>query len=656
MSNEETDARQIKSKLELPDTVKQHAGTNSQRNISAVSSTHSCAPAAKSISQFSCSLASGSDVEGGQLHNAHSIDGESSFCEDKGGIIVVDGKFQKLYPDMSSISINKQLNSEHPEVSRSNGLSLNNFLSPRNPDLEWHDSERHPEHSSSATASKPAIAVDSLTVRTEVSGLRSDIQASAVQNLTSETEDDFNNQRLRDAIVNQTAIPTSSPLHLLSHLRAPIQPHADDSAVNYTATPSIVNGVADECLGTNISSASVASNGYVDRFVSHIPDQDSSFLSGGGQGNHIRRFDSELANGNSQPSLDMGENSIISNILSLDLDSWDDSLTSPQNLAMLLHDNIDKQEGPVKVAGSWKGQNSNQSRFSFARQEDSRNHFFDIEPSLGNIGQAAKNTSFGQEFHRDPYMDRIGNGFGVSHRNLEPSDNLATGHSIFPSSKLSLPRSQISAPPGFSAPSRPPPPGFPSHERGNNMAETSSFLRNPYQGSPSGNLNTANDIIEFIDPAILAVGKGRLPGGLNNSSLDMRPNFPVQTPGFENDTRLQLLMQRSLSPHQNLRYTDVRDNFSPPNDAYSFTSRHMDQSQASSHAPFSQYSFQQPRNNVVSNGPWDGWSDLQATNEIGMAELLRNDRMGINKFYGGYEDAKYRMSNSGDLYNRGFGM
>lgn len=181
-------------------------------------------------------------------------------------------------------------------------------------------------------------------------------------------------------------------------------------------------------------------------------------------------------------------------------------------------------------------------------------------------------------------------------------------------------------------------------------------MRNSYQAPPSGNINPANDI-EFMDPAILAVGKGRLPGGFNNSSLDMRHNYPVQTPAFENDSRIQLLMQRSLSPHQNLRYADVRDNFSPPSDAYGFTSRHMEQSHASNHAPFSQFSLQQqPRNTVVSNGPWDGWNERPSANDIGISELLRNDRMGINKYYGGYEDAKFRMTNSGDLYNRGFGM
>ncbi|CAO2812885.1 unnamed protein product [Amaranthus hypochondriacus] len=665
LSNEETHARQTKYTLENSVNLKQYA-INSQRNVSEGSSTL----LDPSVGKSSCSPSRDSDLEVSEnVTKISSVDERPySPCEDKGSSLIGDGKMQKLCSEISSISIDKQSNSEHFEGVRPNGLSLNDSLQPGSQALLWHDSERLQEHSSSSVASgKATTSVDFLTTPNEVSNLISDPQASVIQNLTSETEDDFNSQRLRDAIVvNQTAIPASSPLHLLNHLRVPLQPFTDaDSAVTYSINPPTVNSISNECLTTNLSSASVASNGFLDHCVGHTSDQDCSMLLKGGQGNHLGNFDAGFSNFDPQPALDMGENNIISNILSLDLDSWDDSLTSPQTLAKLLRE-TDKQEVPVKMDGSWKGQNSNQSRFSFARQ-DTRNHLFDIEPSHGNISQTTRNPSFGQEFlgGRDQYLERIGNGFAFSNGNTELSDNLTSGHSIFSSSRVSLSRSQISAPPGFSTPTRPPPPGFPSHDRsdqsfnilksGNHLVDTSSFLRNLHQASPSGNMSFTDDI-EFRDPAILAVGKGSLPGGLNNSSLDMRPTFPVQSHVFENDSRLQLLMQRSLSPHQNFRYNEVRDNFSPPNDAYGFTSRHIDQSQASNHVPFSQFSHQQPRNTVVSNGPWDGWGELQGATDISMGELLRNDRHGINKFFGGYEDAKFRMTNSGDLYNRSFGM
>ena len=67
-------------------------------------------------------------------------------------------------------------------------------------------------------------------------------------------------------------------------------------------------------------------------------------------------------------------------------------------------------------------------------------------------------------------------------------------------------------------------------------------------------------------------------------------------------------------------------------------------------------SLQQSTNAVMSNGQWDGWNEMQSGNNLGVAELLRNERFGFNKFYSGYDDSKYRMPNSGDLYNRTFGM
>lgn len=192
------------------------------------------------------------------------------------------------------------------------------------------------------------------------------------------------------------------------------------------------------------------------------------------------------------------------------------------------------------------------------------------------------------------------------------------------------------------------------------------MLRNAYQQpQATGNMGSAADI-EFMDPAILAVGKGRLQGGggggLNTPSLDIRSNFPSQLSPFENDARLQLLMQRSLpSQQQNLRFPDFGDSFSHLSDSYGISSRLVDQSPVNSLSPFAQMSLQQQsRNGLMSNGHWDGgWNEVQGGNTMGMAELLRNERLGFNKFYaaaGGYEDSKFRMPSSGDLYNRTFGM
>lgn len=189
---------------------------------------------------------------------------------------------------------------------------------------------------------------------------------------------------------------------------------------------------------------------------------------------------------------------------------------------------------------------------------------------------------------------------------------------------------------------------------GNSLLDPSLLWRNSYQTPSTGNFGGAGDI-EFMDPAILAVGKGRLQGSLNSPMLDMQSNYSPQLNYFENEARLQLLMQRSLSPQQNHRFSEIGNTFSHLGDSYGISSR-IDQSQVSNLASFPQLALQQSRNAVLSNGNWDGWNEMQNGNSMGMAELLRSERLGFSKFHRGYDDSKYQMPNSGDLYNRTFGI
>jgi CCR4-NOT transcription complex subunit 4 len=189
---------------------------------------------------------------------------------------------------------------------------------------------------------------------------------------------------------------------------------------------------------------------------------------------------------------------------------------------------------------------------------------------------------------------------------------------------------------------------------GNSLLDNSSFLRNSHQTLSAGNIGGTGDI-EFMDPAILAVGKGRLQGAQNSQSLDIQSNFMPQLSYFDNEARLQFLMQRSLAQQQNLRFSELGNTFSQLGDSYGISSR-LDQSQVSNLAPFPQLSMQQSTNAILSNGQWNGWNGVQSGNGLGVAELLRNERLGLNKFYPGYDDSKYRMPNSGDIYNRTFGM
>ncbi|KAK6271870.1 PREDICTED: uncharacterized protein LOC18590831 isoform X1 [Theobroma cacao] len=605
---------------------------------------------------------------------------EQSFIspsEKEGNISSTDGKIQSLCSDMSALTLDRNvLNGLSSLVRPSSSASDHgSSSSPGSQGLQQRYIDHYREPLSSPAAGRAVTSPNGVCISKEQSDWRTDMQTQAVANTSSEVEEDilsFDNQRLKDpeVISRSSYVPNSpSSLHLSNHSGShSLHRNEGLGAINLNADTLFVDNKLSESLRFHGSSVSSLSNGYPEKYISSssigsdIITEGSLLLPNEGKGKKMGRF---LGNAGSDAAKDTGESSIISNILSLDLDTWDESLASPQNLAKLFGD-TDKQPSSLKLSSSWKGQNNNQSRFSFARQEDSKYHPFDVESSFSVFGQMPRNRSSSQDFaeSRDLYLNKFGISNGFSSGNFEESDNFTSSPSVFSSNKLSaVSRAQISAPPGFSVPSRAPPPGFSSHERvdhgfdttsGIHLMDNSSLLRNSYQAPASGGIGGSGDI-EFVDPAILAVGKGSLQGGLNNSGLDMRSNFPPQLGPYENEARFQLLMQRSLSPHQNLRY-DVGDSFSSLSDSYGISSRLIDQSQVNNMSPFAQLSLQQSRNSHMSNGHWDGWNEVQGGNSLGVAELLRNDRLGYNKFYSSYEGSKYRMPTSGDLYNRTFGM
>lgn len=435
MSNEETHTRQTKNKLEVLE-ADQHGATSHTKALD-VSSKPPCHLAVKSGNQSSCPPAAEINNReiGLPLDTGLSVDNQS--CSSgvvEGEISIADEKIHNICSETSTMGVGKRVK-EHSDIIGPHGLCLDNFLSPTSQDLHRRDTEKLHDRSSSASPAKAAGTADPVSTCTEVCDWTSDVQDNGVHKLTPETEDDFDNQRLRDAIVvNHESMSTPSPLHLLSHLGAPLQQHADaPGSANYPVDPTAAKRKADEGLRTNVHDTLVPN-----RFLNQIGScaNNTSLQVNVGQGNHIGIFDSGFANVESQSAVDLGESSIISNILDLDL--WDDSLTSPHNLAEFLGE-TDKRDVPIKLATNpRKGQISNQSRFSFARQEESRNHLFDFESSLNNTGQGVKNQSFGQSFveNRDPYLDRLGNGLGFHQRGTEPSDNMMSSHSGFSSRKL----------------------------------------------------------------------------------------------------------------------------------------------------------------------------------------------------------------------------
>lgn len=158
--------------------------------------------------------------------------------------------------------------------------------------------------------------------------------------------------------------------------------------------------------------------------------------------------------------------------------------------------------------------------------------------------------------------------------------------------------------------------------------------------------------VEFIDPAILAVGKGRLPVGVNNTGLGPRSAFHSQFGASESDVRMQLLMQRSISAAQEPRVSNhIGERFLQLDDAYT-ASRFSAQNPVLSQ--FAQLSHQQPSH--ILNNQWNGWNDVQIGNGMGAPEVVRNERFGLNNYFPVNEEPKYHLPSSGDIYNRAFGM
>ncbi|CAA6669332.1 unnamed protein product [Spirodela intermedia] len=329
-------------------------------------------------------------------------------------------------------------------------------------------------------------------------------------------------------------------------------------------------------------------------------------------------------------SVDTGESNIISNILSMDFDPWNDTSVSTDSFAKFLCE-TDEQNSGLKMTNLWKGQSNNQSRFSFARQE-SQTPF--SRPSFSEFAHVQTN---GPGLHGS--LVDIQNGFAASSSRYPVGFSGDQSAVLMRNLLVTASRAKTSAPPGFSVPNRlqAPPPGFSSHDKLDQAYDSTYSENHMYGGGPSlrkeypmASAGYSGDV-EFIDPAILAVGKGRLPHGFNASDVD---------------PRLQLIMQQSVSAQQELRIPEnFGGRFLPVNDSY-VPSRHLHQNLPPL-SPFDLMSLQHSR-----NAQWEGWNDIQANSDPGMGELLRNKRLGLNRYFPGNEE-KFR---AGDVYNRDFGM
>ncbi|KAK7279392.1 hypothetical protein RJT34_24443 [Clitoria ternatea] len=338
---------------------------------------------------------------------------------------------------------------------------------------------------------------------------------------------------------------------------------------------------------------------------------------------------------NSNIASDMGENNIISNILSLELDAWEDSLVR------LLDENDDPYK-PFKPPTLRKVQDKNQSRFSFARQDDFMNKASNLQQSLGVTRHDCEgNFAFGGLMgNKDTFTGKYPHVFLSNNSVL--SDKFAGSQSFGPPN-FSMSKAHASSPPGFSVSSRTPP-GF-SYRRVEQDHNNSSVkhLQQQYI-STSGNIDRIGDV-EFNNHAVLGLGKGMLAERLNNTSFDMRQTSRPQFNVGEDDARFNLLIQQS-TPTQNLRIPDhVGNRFSPPNDAYRISSRFLDQFQSNSPSIYEQLHSQQlSSNTLASNNHWGGWNDVNNVNNfngLSISEVFNNERVGFSNFMPSYENIKF---------------
>ncbi|CAI9759239.1 unnamed protein product [Fraxinus pennsylvanica] len=435
----------------------------------------------------------------------------------------------------------------------------------------------------------------------------------------SSQRDCFLQQPCPASISEELGIPTS--LHkksqILSELSADhtvVNNYEDDASLPFRCVNSVLNDGCHEMKFQNFAKS--------DRIY-----RNSSSFSNEEIVEHLRRIDdNSLTNNEKSSALDAVESSIILNIMEMGFDSFDDSMTLPNGSSELLDETDDL------LGSSWDSINGNQSGFSFLEQ--------------GNQVAGYVLTDFRDR--REQYLCK-------------------------PQYRATRPRSL--ALPGFSVPYRDPPPGFSSCERMGSLPCASpgscfvnashTLLQMPSAGSSSG----AGDV-NSIDSALLSSSKGKPANGLKNSGLEMRLARTLQ---LSKDDAFWFLMQQPASANQS---SNISHRFTPQtpyaqqemsysscmeiglstlDDIHGLPSRIVDQHQSHNPSSFSQLSRQKYSNghSLNTNGYLQSLDEVRRRNAVDMIELQRNKRLGVSKYFLGYEDLSFSPD---DLYSRVFGM
>ncbi|GER42535.1 RNA binding (RRM/RBD/RNP motifs) family protein [Striga asiatica] len=329
---------------------------------------------------------------------------------------------------------------------------------------------------------------------------------------------------------------------------------------------------------------------------------------------HLRRIDDgDLNNDKESSILDAVGSSIISNIMSIGLDSCEDSLTISKGLSEFL-DETDGLGG-----SSWSSLNSDQSGYSFIKHEGFANQMVgSVLPECGDNKE--------QYFYKPQFP---------------------------------VCRSQSLAPPGFSVASRDPPPGFSTSGRmassGTGLVNSSTFP-NTFIQTSSTRTNSSMDGIELFEHSLSNCSQSKLSNGFKNPSFETRPasnHNPCPGPTHQNSNFSQMFMSQNQQ-ELSYNYKGHQSNGQSGLDAGMYGLSH----QGNDHSFFSQSNFANGHNNIsnMNNGyrlnRLDGVQHNNNGEVAGMTELQRNERLGVGYFQG-YGGLRF---NSGDVYTGVFGL
>lgn len=160
-----------------------------------------------------------------------------------------------------------------------------------------------------------------------------------------------------------------------------------------------------------------------------------------------------------------------------------------------------------------------------------------------------------------------------------------------------------------------------------------------------------NGNVEINDPAILQVSEELLARGLSK-----RANLS-QFNSSEPDARLHMLRQQTTSAPQNLGCQDhFMNSYSYLNDAQRITPQQPDQFQPNPSSSFVQPTSQHFSDMHLSNNDWVQWNRVNSVADLGISDLLRNNRLGFNKLIPCYENMQSPTSYFSHLNNRSFEM